>query len=136
MAGIIGNYIFAYGFITEISDKRYFKNSTHKSDMAKIKIKEPWKPYLNPVGWYRLVEPDEQTKLYVFGERIRSVEDNTLVYFSCYADNFNKKHIYKLNKDVLKMKIKDKEFIDREASLHKDTASILLFMNDKELADY
>ena len=138
MAGIVGNYIFAYGFLTDIANERYFKDSTLKSDMTKVRIIKEWKPFLNEVGWFRTATdttPEEQSKLYVFGERILSVEDETFLYLDGSCEPLGSQSvdgIYDLKRQVFSAKLEYKKTIDREAKANGTEASFLFFMNDKE----
>jgi len=129
MAGIIANYVFAYGFTTDISNLRYFEGSTIDSDMATVKIKKPYRKFLNEVGWFHYdTTPDEQSKLFVFGERILAVEDKSFWYMD---KNPNHSGFYNIQDDVLNAKLNQADFIDKEAKFNKTKASFLLFMNDK-----
>ena len=129
MAGIIANYVFAYGFITDISNPRYFEESTIDSDMKTVKIKKPYRKFLNEVGWFHYdTTPDEQSKLFVFGERILAVEDESFWYMDKNPDHSG---FYNIQDDILNAKLKHNNFIDAEAGLNKTKASFLLFMNDK-----
>lgn len=137
MAGIVGNYIFAYGFITDIANSRYFKESTIESDMETVKIKRMWRPFLNEVGWYHAVfgvGKDEQSKLYVFGERIRSVEDGTLVYMDFGNSNAVEPFVYDIEEDIFGAGLGYREIIDHEAARNGTGATFLLFMNDNDWA--
>ena len=130
MAGIIANYIFAYGFITDISNPRYFEESTIDSDMENVKIKKPYQKFLNEVGWFQYdVTPDEQSKLYVFGERILAVEDKNFWYMDT---NPNISGFYNIQNDIFSAKLKYNNFIDAEAEFNNTHASFLFFMNDKD----
>jgi hypothetical protein len=133
MAGIIANYVFAYGFVVNISNDRYFINTLSTRSMNNIKIKKRWIPFINEVGWTRYSDLEEQSCLFVFGERIRSTEDGNLIYFGEY--NIDGK-IYDLKKDILLKKIKNKALIDGEAILNKTSSSILLFLNDRHLPQH
>lgn len=129
MAGIIANYVFAYGFITDISNQRYFKETTMNSDMETVKIKKPYRKFLNEVGWFCYdTTPDEQSKLFVFGERILAVEDESFWYMDKNPDHSG---FYNIQDDIFSAKLKHDNFIDKEAELNKTKASFLLFMNDK-----
>jgi len=131
MSGIIANYIFAYGFITDITNKRYFKGSTVDSDMETVKIKRSFGFFLNEVGWFTAeyhIEPKEQSKLYVFGERVLANEDNSFFYMD---DNPKHSGFYKLDKDIFKAKLKNKDFINNEALINETEPSYLFFLNDK-----
>ena len=133
MAGIIANYIFAYGFITDISNPRYFEESTMDSDMENVCIKKPYRKYLNGVGWFQYdTTPDEQSKLFVFGERILAVEDKSFWYMDT---NPNHSGFYNIQADILNAKIEHADFIDKEAEINKTQASFLLFMNDKNVGN-
>jgi len=133
MAGIVANYVFAYGFITDISNPRYFEESTIGSDMATVKIKKPYRKFLNEVGWFHFdTTPDEQSKLFVFGERILAVEDESFWYMD---ENQDHSGFYNIQDDVFNAKLKHASFIDQEAELNKTKASFLLFMNDKTVAN-
>lgn len=129
MAGYIGNYIFAYGFVIKVSNKRYFKGTTLQSDMATVEIEKQWQPFLNEVGCYCFdVFSEEQSKLYVFGERILAYEDGTFEY---YWEGYGYDLAYNIQKDVFNAKLKHRRFINREAKINKTVASFLFFMNDK-----
>lgn len=129
MAGIIANYVFAYGFITDISNLRYFEESTIDSDMKTVKIKKRYRKFLNEVGWFRYdTTPDEQSKLFVFGERILAVEDESFWYMDKNPDHSG---FYNIQDDIFDAKIEHADFIDKEADVNKTKASFLLFMNDK-----
>ena len=129
MAGIIANYVFAYGFITDISNPRYFEESTIDSDMKTLKIKKPYQKFLNEVGWFRYdTTPDEQSKLFVFGERILAVEDESFWYMDKNPDHSG---FYNIQDDVFNANLKYNNFIDVEAKLNNTHASFLFFMNDK-----
>ena len=130
MAGIIANYIFAYGFITDISNPRYFEESTMDSDMENVCIKKPYQKYLNEVGWFQYdVTQDEQSKLFVFGERVLAVEDKSFWYMDT---NPNHSGFYNIQNDIFNARLKYNNFIDAEAKLNNTHASFLFFMNDKE----
>ena len=133
MAGIIANYVFAYGFVVNISNERYFINTLSNRNMNNIKIKNRWIPFINEVGWTRYSYLEEQSGLFVFGKRIRSTEDGNLIYFSEY--NIDGK-IYDVKKDILLKKIKNKTLIDEEAKLNKTFSSIFLFLNDRHLPQH
>ena len=129
MAGIIANYVFAYGFITDISNPRYFEDSTLDSDMKTVKIKKPYQKFLNEVGWFDYdTTPDEQSKLFVFGERILAVEDESFWYMDKNPDYSG---FYNIQDDVFNANLKYNNFIDAEAKLNNTPASFLFFMNDK-----
>ena len=129
MAGIIANYVFSYGFITDISNPRYFEESTIDSDMKTVKIKKPYQKFLNEVGWFHYdATPDEQSKLFVFGERILAVEDESFWYMDKNPDHSG---FYNIQDDIFNAKLKHTNIIDKEAELNKTKASFLLFMNDK-----
>ncbi len=68
----------------------------------------------------------EQSKLYIFGERILAVEDGNLDY----ASEIDQRGFYNVQKDILNAKVKYRDFIDEEAMLNNTTASVLFFMND------
>jgi hypothetical protein len=132
MAGIVANYIFAYGFVVDISNPRYFKDSTKRSNMETIKIKRPWKKFINEVGWFRAqyeITLEEQSKLFVFGERILATEDKTLWY---QKEDSKHKDIYNVEKDILNATLKHADVIDKEAAVNHTKASFVLFMNDKD----
>jgi hypothetical protein len=129
MAGIIANYVFAYGFITDISNPRYFEESTIDSDMKTVKIKKRYRKFLNEVGWFCYdTTPDEQSKLFVFGERILAVEDESFWYMDKNPDHSG---FYNIQEDILNANLKYNNFIDAEAKLNNTHASFLFFMNDK-----
>ena len=133
MAGIIANYVFMYGFITDIANPRYFEESTIDSDMATVKIKKPYRKFLNEVGCFDDdTMPDEQSKLFVFGERILAVEDGRFWYMDKNPDHSG---FYNIQDDVFNAKLKHNNFIDKEAELNKTKASFLLFMNDKNVGN-
>ena len=138
MAGIVANYIFAYGFVTDIRNTRYFRESDPTSDMETVNAIKRWKHFLNEVGWYHSangVSLDEQSKLYVFGERILAVEDGTFSYIS---DSFAPREIqaedriYDLERHVFDAELKYKEVIESEAKLNDTNAGFLFFMHGKE----
>jgi len=130
MAGIIANYVFAYGFVINISNERYFVNALSNRNMKNIKIKKRWVPFINEVGWVRYSNLEEQSQIFIFGERIRSSEDGNLIYFG----QFNKDgKIYDVTNDILRKKIINKVLIDEEAKFNKTFSSILLFLNDHHL---
>jgi hypothetical protein len=130
MAGIIANYVFAYGFITDISNPRYFEESTLDSNMKTVKIKKPYRKFLNEAGWFQYdTAPDEQSKLFVFGERILAVEDESFWYMDKNPDHSG---FYNIQDDVFNANLKYNNFIDVEAKLNNTQASFLFFMNDKE----
>ena len=131
MSGIIANYIFAYGFITDISNQRYFEEADANPDMETVNIKKLWLKFLNEVGWFQSkhgVTPEEQSKLFIFGERILSVENKSFSYMdeSPYHNGF-----YDVQEEVFNAKLKHTDFIDAEAELNNTYASYLFFMNDK-----
>jgi hypothetical protein len=129
MAGIIANYVFAYAFITNISNPRYFEESTIGSDMKTVRTKKPYQKFLNEVGWFHYdTTPDEQSKLFVFGERILAVEDESFWYMDKNPDHSG---FYNIQDDIFNAKLKHANFIDKEAELNETKASFLLFMNDK-----
>ncbi len=133
MAGIIANYVFAYGFTTDISNPRYFEGSTINSDMTTVKIKKRYRKFLNEVGWFCYdTTPDEQSKLFVFGERILAVEDKSFWYMDKNPDHSG---FYNIQDDVFNAKLKHADFIDKEAEANKKKASFLLFMNDKDVGN-
>jgi len=130
MAGIIANYVFAYGFITDVLNPRYFEGSTIDSDMKTVKIKKRYRKLLNEVGWFCYdTTPDEQSKLFVFGERILAVEDESFWYMDKNPDYSG---FYNIQDDVFNANLKYNNFIDAEAKLNNTHASFLFFMNDKE----
>jgi len=138
MAGIVANYIFAYGFVTDISNSRYFKNSDPTFDMETVNVIKRWKRFLNQVGWYLSVNDvslDEQSKLYVFGERILAVQDGTFCYIDVDIvprESQAGDGIYDIKRHVFNAKLKYKKFIESEAKLNDTNASFLFFMNDTE----
>lgn len=133
MAGIIANYVFAYGFVVNISNERYFINTLPNRDMNNMKIKKRWIPFINEVGWIRYSDLEEQSGLFVFGERIRSTEDGNLIYNNQFNSEYNiDGKIYDVKKDILLKKIKNKALIDEEAKFNKTFSSILLFLNDRQ----
>lgn len=127
MAGIVANYVVAYGFVISISNERYFVNAMSNRNMCLVKIKKRWLPFINEVGWTRYSTIEEQSGLFVFGERIRSTEDGNLVYL---GDGNRKARFYDVRKDILKRKIRNKALIDKEARFNGMQASVLLFLND------
>ncbi len=133
MAGIIANYVFAYGFVVNISNERYFINTLSNRNMNNIKIKKRWIPFINEVGWTRYSDLEEQSGLFVFGERIRSTEDGNLIYNSQFNSEYNVDgKIYDVKKDILLKKIENKVLVDEEAKFNKTFSSILLFLNDRQ----
>lgn len=133
MAGIIANYVFAYGFIINILNERYFINALSNRNMNNIKIKKRWVPFINEVGWVRYSNLEEQSQIFIFGERIRSTEDGNLIYFGQFN---NGGKIYDVTNDILLKKIKNKALIDEEAKFNKTCSSLLLFLNDRHLPQY
>lgn len=149
MSGFVGNYIFAYGFIlTDISDSRYFiKGSMPESeidledpfsryydgaspedDMVCVTIKKKWKKFISGVGWFNDMDifPDEQSKIYVFGEHI----------LSCERGSFEFSKLYDIRRDVYEAKLKHKGLIDKEAEINCSEAAYLFFMNDSSPAGW
>lgn len=127
MAGIIGNYVIAYGFVVPVTHPRYFVNPRETDMRKKQKVKQ-YKHLLNEVGWFALLaEKKGQSRLYVLGERILSVEDDTLKYF--YGDN--RPRFHNVEREVFQHELRDKKLIDSEAAINKTRARYLLFMNDK-----
>jgi len=133
MAGIVANYVFAYGFIVNILNERYFINALSNRNMNNIKIKKRWVPFINEVGWVRYSNLEEQSQIFIFGERIRSTEDSNLIYLDEY---YGAGEIYDVTNDILLKKIKNKALIDEEAKVNKTFSSILLFLNDRHLPQY
>jgi len=131
MAGIIANYVFAYGFVIRISNKRYFTDKSSTRNMNNVRIRKQWIPFINEVGWIRYCGPEDHSGLFVFGERIRSTEDCNLKYFGQFNDGDVEGKVYDVIDDILLKKISNKELIDAEARLNDTVPSVLLFLNDR-----
>jgi len=132
MAGMVANYVFAYGFVINISNERYFINALSNRNMKNIKIKKRWIPFINEVGWVKYSDLEEQSGLFVFGERIISTEDGNLIYNNQFNNKYNVDgKIYDVKKDILLKKIKSKLLINEEAKLNETFPSIFLFLNDR-----